>query len=271
MADRYETERERTGGRWEDRGRESGRDFGNERWERSSREEFERERRHPGAYGYEGGRHDDFGRNRENFGRENYGLNQGRDYERENYNRGDWRREPERGDYDTRGDWGRQGSWGSYGDRPDFSRDAEWRGYGRDESDWGRNRGRYAGSYSGGIGSFAGGMGQYGERGRFAGRGPKNWQRSDDRIREDINERLTDHPDIDASEIDVQVKNGDVTLTGTVDERYVKRMAEDVAENVTGVREVHNQLRVQSQFSSQERGGRSNAATGTGSTTAKHG
>jgi osmotically-inducible protein OsmY len=115
-------------------------------------------------------------------------------------------------------------------------------------------------------------MGQYGERGRFAGRGPKNWQRSDDRIREDINERLTDHPDIDASEIDVQVKNGEVTLTGAVDERYVKRLAEDVAENVTGVREVHNQLRVQSQFSNQEQsGGRSNAATGTGSTATKRG
>src|SRR5205807_1642175 len=112
MADRYDTERERTTGRWEDRGRESGRDFGNERYgERGSRDEFERERRHPGGgYGYEGGRHDDFGRNRENFGRENYGQYQGREnFERENYNRGDWRREPERGDFNTRGDWGRQG------------------------------------------------------------------------------------------------------------------------------------------------------------------
>jgi hypothetical protein len=263
MAERYDLERERTAGRQEDRGRESGRDFGNERYGEPRREEFERERRFRGEYGE--GRPDEYGRRREHFG-ENWG-------ERENYWRPDWHREPERGDYSTRGDWGRQGSWGTYGNRPDFSREAEWRDYGRrGEPGWGSYPGRTAnygagpGSYSGGMGSFSGGMGMYGERGRFTGRGPKNWQRSDDRIREDINERLTDHPDIDASEIEVQVKNGEVTLTGTVEERYTKRMAEDVAENVTGVREVHNQLRVQGQ----EAGvGRSNAALGSGSTGAK--
>src|SRR5579862_3687078 len=88
-------------------------------------------------------------------------------------------------------------------------------------------------------------MSQHGERGRFAGRGPKGWQRADDRIRDDINERLTDHPDIDATEIQVQVNQGEVTLTGTVDERRAKRLAEDIAENVAGVKDVHNQLRVE--------------------------
>jgi hypothetical protein len=269
MADRYD-ERERTGGRPEDRG-----------WERS-REELERERRHSGGYGE--GRRDDYGRGgrehsgrenqgRENFERQNYGQG---DYGREDYGRGEWGREPERGDYSIRGDWGRQGSWGTYGNRPDFSREAEWRNYGRrGEPDWGGyNTGRTnlygTGGYGGGTGSYSGGIGSYGERGRFTGRGPKNWQRSDDRIREDINERLTDHPDIDAFEIDVQVKNGEVTLAGTVEERHTKRLAEDVAENVSGVREVHNQLKVQSPFASQEQGGaRSNAAAGTGSTTTR--
>jgi osmotically-inducible protein OsmY len=103
--------------------------------------------------------------------------------------------------------------------------------------------GGYGGSYSGGVDSYSGGFGRYPEQGRHAGRGPKNWQRSDERIREEVNERLTDHPHIDATEIDVQVKNGDVTLTGTVESRNVKRMAEDVAEGVSGVKEVHNQLR----------------------------
>jgi osmotically-inducible protein OsmY len=84
----------------------------------------------------------------------------------------------------------------------------------------------------------------YGERGRFTGRGPRGYQRSDERIREDINERLTEHPEIDASDIEVQVKGGEVTLTGTVDRRQTKRMAEDLCENVSGVKEVHNQLRV---------------------------
>jgi BON domain-containing protein len=277
MADRYDLERERTGGRQDERSR----DFGNERYGERSRE-FDREHRHD-EYGR---RREHFGENwgRENFGRENF--------ERENYGRGDWRREPERGDYGTRGDWGRQGSWGTYGNRPDFNREAEWRDYGRrGESEWGGyNTGRTnlygtggggygsgfssygagSGSYSGGMGSYSGGMGTYGERGRFAGRGPKNWQRSDDRIREDINERLTDHPEIDASEIEVQVKGGEVTLTGIVDERHTKRLAEDVAENVTGVREVHNQLRVQSQNAQQQGTNRSNAVAG-GTTTTKHG
>jgi osmotically-inducible protein OsmY len=87
---------------------------------------------------------------------------------------------------------------------------------------------------------------QYGgaAMGRFAGRGPKGYTRSDERILEDINQRLTDHPDVDASEIDVQVTAGEVTLSGTVDHRHAKRIAEDLAEDVRGSREVHNHLRV---------------------------
>jgi hypothetical protein len=80
--------------------------------------------------------------------------------------------------------------------------------------------------------------------GRHAGRGPKNYRRDDERIREDVCIRLTDHPEIDASEIEVRVDNGEVTLSGTVDSRPVKRMAEDAVCSVGGVRDVHNQLRV---------------------------
>jgi hypothetical protein len=110
--------------------------------------------------------------------------------------------------------------------------------------------------YGAGMGPYTGGTGSYGEFGRYAGRGPKGWQRSDDRIREDVNERLTDHPQIDASEIEVQVQNCDVTLTGTVDDRRAKRLAEDIADSVSGVRDVHNQLRVQGHVTTQ--GGREN-------------
>jgi osmotically-inducible protein OsmY len=76
------------------------------------------------------------------------------------------------------------------------------------------------------------------------GRGPKNYTRSDERIREDINDRLTDYDYIDASDIDVNVQNSEVILTGIVDSRYEKRMAEDVAEKVSGVSNVENRLRV---------------------------
>src|ERR1044071_1427135 len=58
--------------------------------------------------------------------------------------------------------------------------------------------------------------------GPFAGKGPKNYLRSDERIEEDINERLTEHSMIDASDIEVAVENGEVTLRGYVDRREDK-------------------------------------------------
>jgi len=81
-------------------------------------------------------------------------------------------------------------------------------------------------------------------QGQHKGKGPKNYSRSDDRIKEDINDRLSDDPFIDASDIDVTVTNGEVTLSGTVDERSSKRRAEDIAENVSGVKNVENRIRV---------------------------
>ena len=39
-------------------------------------------------------------------------------------------------------------------------------------------------------------------RGLFFGRGPKGYRRSDERIKEEISDRLMTHPDIDASDID---------------------------------------------------------------------
>ena len=77
-----------------------------------------------------------------------------------------------------------------------------------------------------------------------AGRGPKGYRRSDSRITDDVCEMLTRHPRIDAGDIEVQVKDGEVTLTGTVDSREAKRAAEDAAEQCSGVDNVINQLRV---------------------------
>ena len=80
--------------------------------------------------------------------------------------------------------------------------------------------------------------------GRFVGLGPKGWTRSDERIKEDICERLTAHGDIDASDIEVEVKDGEVTLGGTVTDRRTKRMAEDEADHVSGVKDVHNRIKL---------------------------
>ncbi|MGE3467230.1 MAG: BON domain-containing protein [Pyrinomonadaceae bacterium] len=83
--------------------------------------------------------------------------------------------------------------------------------------------------------------------GRYSGVGPKGYTRSDDRIKEDVNDRLTYHAYLDASDIDVQVDDGDVVLTGTVPTKYEKRYAEDIADNIYGVKNVENRLRVNSQ------------------------
>ena len=127
-------------------------------------------------------------------------------------------------------------------------------------------RGTGGGSYQGGGadrgqsewgGSYAGGS-----RESFSGRGPKGYRRSDDRIREAVSDRLTDDHSLDASEIEVEVKDGEVTLKGTVSDRQQKRLAEDLAESCSGVSDVTNNIRVsrgdsQSQTQSNEKSSQS--------------
>jgi hypothetical protein len=108
---------------------------------------------------------------------------------------------------------------------------------------------------SSGYGGFwnqdsAGGRGQ--SMGQFAGRGPKGYQRSDERIKEEINDRLTAHPGVDASDVEVQVQSGEVTLTGTTPSRHCKRMAEDIAEQCAGVKDVRNEIKVKSGSNGQD-------------------
>lgn len=83
-----------------------------------------------------------------------------------------------------------------------------------------------------------------GEIGRFRGRGPRGYKRLDTRIEEDVNDRLTEDPWLDASEIEVSVSNGEVTLGGFVSSRQDKRRAEDCADGVSGVLHVQNNLRM---------------------------
>ena len=72
----------------------------------------------------------------------------------------------------------------------------------------------------------------------------RHYQRSDDRIREDVYDRLNDHANVDSSDIRVSVSAGEVMLERTVHTRREKRMAEDIAESVSGVRDVQNRLRL---------------------------
>jgi osmotically-inducible protein OsmY len=168
---------------------------------------------------------------RAGFGRDAYGLGYGGDwepeanrrrYENENYNRD---RDQHRNFPNSEG--------GYYNDRSRGENERSWWDRASDEvSSWfggdESGRGRPSDDRSGG----------------HRGRGPKNYTRSDDRIKEDINDRLTDHRHLDASDIDVEVQNGEVTLTGFVNSRRDKRMAEDIVEDISGVKNVENRLRV---------------------------
>ncbi len=82
------------------------------------------------------------------------------------------------------------------------------------------------------------------DRGEHAGRGPKGYKRSDTRIQEDVSDHLTNDSWLDASQIEVQVRDGEVTLNGKVASRDDKRRAELWAETVSGVGHVQNNLRV---------------------------
>jgi hypothetical protein len=76
------------------------------------------------------------------------------------------------------------------------------------------------------------------------GRGPRGASRSDERIREQVCEALTVLDDVDASDVEVSVRDGDVLLCGTVPEHAMKRAAELAAERCRGVTHVQNLMHV---------------------------
>jgi osmotically-inducible protein OsmY len=189
-----------------------------------------------------------------------------------------WRRDRTQGGYGSQyGSW-RSGAGFGFGPEEDPRGDAEDARYAQgsmygqgdmntdrmgtgeyEDTDWAANRpARGRGTWAGDWSIGAGGAGEYapqgrmstgnwespGRRGEYAGRGPKDYRRSDDRIREEICDALTDDPWVDASDVAIRVENGEVTLTGFVPDREQKRRAEDDAERISGVHEVINQLRV---------------------------
>ena len=76
------------------------------------------------------------------------------------------------------------------------------------------------------------------------GRGPKNYHRSDERISEDVSERLLHSAHLDSSDVSVSVRDGTVTVEGTVPERWMKHAIENIAITVRGVVDVENRIRV---------------------------
>ncbi len=84
--------------------------------------------------------------------------------------------------------------------------------------------------------------------------GPKGYRLSDERIREEICERLSQpfgeiegdelSSMLDASDVTVSVAGGLVTLEGTVPERRMKHYIEDLVDACPGVQDIENRIRV---------------------------
>jgi hypothetical protein len=79
----------------------------------------------------------------------------------------------------------------------------------------------------------------------YYGKGPKGWKRSDERIKDEVCEVLYRDQHIDATNIEVAVQDGVVTLSGSIDTRWSKRHAEQRIEHLSGIEDVHNEIRVQ--------------------------
>jgi osmotically-inducible protein OsmY len=165
------------------------------------------------------------------------------------------------GGYAREAGYGREGGYG-----PGYGRGGGRGGYGR-EGYRGRGPGEGRGLWERATDEVASWFGdeEAARRRRevdHRGRGPKGYKRSDERIREDVSDRLADDPYVDASEVEVGVSGGEVTLSGTVDGRAARRRAEDLAEGVSGVAHVQNNLRVRRQDPSGASGYGTTGATG---------
>ncbi|HEY8507100.1 MAG TPA: BON domain-containing protein [Steroidobacteraceae bacterium] len=80
---------------------------------------------------------------------------------------------------------------------------------------------------------------------RMFGRGPKGYKRSDERIREEICETLIYTETVDCSDVSIEIENGKALLEGTVPERRMKHMIEDIVASCVGVEDVENRIKVQ--------------------------
>jgi osmotically-inducible protein OsmY len=271
--DRFgEQERDRNRDRWRTSGGEW-RDEDRDRWRDERYGAWDRDREYGGREGRYGSSEwqsgEDYPDRSRNYGSEGYGS---QDYGSQG-----------QGGYGSQGYGGRQryGSGAGYGGERYRGQGSEpGRGWGSEQQQSDYAGSRYAGSeydyrggslYGGGFGrgsrssygagsSGGGSEEMFGERysqaqGNFRGRGPRGYRRSDERIREDVCDCLTDDAQLDASNLEVTVKDCEVTLAGSVNRREDKRRAEDLAESISGVKDVRNNLRVSQEQPGTERSG----------------
>jgi hypothetical protein len=164
-----------------------------------------------------------------------------RDRESERGARG-WFRRFTGGRHESDEDRGFSGGYGSYAAGSYYRPGERLRRPG--SGDWSERNQPYGSDYDSDYGYRRGGYGRDRSFRSFRGRGPKGYERSDERLREVICELLTEDPDIDASEITIMVISGVVTMDGSVDDRQTKYQVEELVENTGGVKDVRNNLRI---------------------------
>jgi hypothetical protein len=184
----------------------------------------------------------------------------GRDW-REDERGTEWRG-GERGELGGAHGWrGGEGRWGGG--------EGRWgggeRGFDERESGFTREMRRQAGEEEPGAFERMGERMKEGWR-SLTGRGPKGYKRSDERIRDDLSERIA-RSWVDAVEVEVKVEKGEVTLTGFVRSREEKRTIEDLADDVFGVDDVNNHLKVRREERTQSQA----LTAGSGQGTVVHG
>jgi len=214
-----------------------------------------------GTYGYKGNRgaygggynQGGYTGNRANYGNSNYGSDYNRQDINDNYGQQNYKSDFEKRYYNQ------QAGHGNYADGygNDYNRNRPVNRYGGDTRNfgnanqggfdrdwWDRTKDEVASWFGDDEAERRRKMDRRYMGGGYRGKGPKNYNRSEERIREDVCDRLTDDDMVDAREIEVQVQGSEVILTGYVPTREQKRRAEDVVESISSVRNVENRLRV---------------------------
>jgi osmotically-inducible protein OsmY len=82
----------------------------------------------------------------------------------------------------------------------------------------------------------------------YEGSGSIQRQRADGIVTSDICARIATHDALDPSDVRVRTQHGVVTLSGVVDTRHDRRVAEQIVREVPGVKDVLNQLRTRTQY-----------------------
>jgi hypothetical protein len=180
-----------------------------------------------GGFGRSGYGQDGYGQG--GFGQGGFGQGGQGDYGRGDYGRGDYGR----GGYGPGGYGPGSSGQGGYGQRGYSGQGS----YGQESYD------------QGGFGDDSMRPGR--EGGRQFGPAPRGYQRSDERIREDICDALMRRSELDASDIEIKVSQGEVTLEGNVSDRREKFLVEQISESIPGVKDVNNSVKVKRQDAQQ--------------------